>query len=597
MEPFIVAVDITDVSELYGRDRQIKILTSCAKRKSNAGIIGVRRFGKTCLLKSMEQYLLSHPETKAFPLYFDPKRFGIRKDTTKVYRTIGALLAATMVSNGLLSSDESLKISRHCSLQISKDELDMMVQIEQWNPTYQKEILSKLCEIVSTKGMYVLLLLDEIDYLLLEALNSPSDFSMIRSEATSSSNQLRFWIAGIAQWSSMCTTVGSPELNCGLEPVTLGLLTKEDFNQMWEHECSLIEDQQIKDKLIASSDKVYDKTGGVPYYAKLVGDYMLRNDLSDVPDYNIIRDYLTEVLNNRFTTDKEIGVLYSLVSDDSLLNTSVSDAYRGLEGKGLLRYENGKYSLGIGYLADYLKAKKQDNDIVNADDTAKTDLGVIINQIERLRRDVNRAYRGNEVFVPSIEDPIEIDTLRIVCNDDVKLGSFASSLYKLYYEGSEKGNNLPDPFINRDFSNMTRALRHLCHHRDCELSSMTLERFLQLTNNGKYPCVASDYFQIQKAMLERFRDELLDIIHFKEESSVSKNYKSNFVRTEEGIYKESYGRKSINYRMYHYQVRSIREGENLYDEANVEFDLCWEPNSRDPSKKFYVAEDVHLKEE
>ena len=63
---------------------------------------------------------------------------------------------------------------------------------------------------------------------------------------------------------------------------------------------------------------------------------------------------------------------------------------------------------------------------------------------------------------------------------------------------------------------MTRALRHLCHHRDCELSSMTLERFLQLTNNGKYPCVASDYFQIQKAMLERFRDELLDIIHFKE---------------------------------------------------------------------------------
>ena len=75
-----------------------------------------------------------------------------------------------MVSNGLLSSDESLKISRHCSLQISKDELDMMVQIEQWNHTYQKEILSKLCEIVSTKGMYVLLLLDEIDYLLLEAL-------------------------------------------------------------------------------------------------------------------------------------------------------------------------------------------------------------------------------------------------------------------------------------------------------------------------------------------------------------------------------------------------------------------------------------------
>lgn len=49
MEPFIVGVDITDVNKLYGRKRQIDILTSCAKRKGNAGIIGARRFGKTCL--------------------------------------------------------------------------------------------------------------------------------------------------------------------------------------------------------------------------------------------------------------------------------------------------------------------------------------------------------------------------------------------------------------------------------------------------------------------------------------------------------------------------------------------------------------------
>ena len=31
MEPFIVGVDITDVNKLYGRKRQIDILTSCAK--------------------------------------------------------------------------------------------------------------------------------------------------------------------------------------------------------------------------------------------------------------------------------------------------------------------------------------------------------------------------------------------------------------------------------------------------------------------------------------------------------------------------------------------------------------------------------------
>lgn len=47
MEPFIVNTDITDINDLYGRAKSIKILQSCASRKENAGIIGARRFGKT----------------------------------------------------------------------------------------------------------------------------------------------------------------------------------------------------------------------------------------------------------------------------------------------------------------------------------------------------------------------------------------------------------------------------------------------------------------------------------------------------------------------------------------------------------------------
>ena len=49
MEPFIVNTDITDINDLYGRAKSIKILQSCASRKENAGIIGARRFGKTVL--------------------------------------------------------------------------------------------------------------------------------------------------------------------------------------------------------------------------------------------------------------------------------------------------------------------------------------------------------------------------------------------------------------------------------------------------------------------------------------------------------------------------------------------------------------------
>ena len=65
MEPFIVGVDITDIKNLYGRTRQLNILISCAKRKGNAGIIGARRFGKTCVLKSMEHFLNSNEDNSS----------------------------------------------------------------------------------------------------------------------------------------------------------------------------------------------------------------------------------------------------------------------------------------------------------------------------------------------------------------------------------------------------------------------------------------------------------------------------------------------------------------------------------------------------
>ena len=107
MEPFIVGVDITDVNKLYGRKRQIDILTSCAKRKGNAGIIGARRFGKTCLLKSLENYLRFSDESCAYPVYFDVKtQTGIKKDTPAVYRSMAALLASKMCDDGLLQEGD-----------------------------------------------------------------------------------------------------------------------------------------------------------------------------------------------------------------------------------------------------------------------------------------------------------------------------------------------------------------------------------------------------------------------------------------------------------------------------------------------------------
>ena len=230
MEPFIVNNVIENVDSLFGRQNNINALISCAKRRENAGIIGARRFGKTSLLKSMLSYIESHPETNALPIYFDVKNeTNIHSNTPELYYTLAAMLAKKMCEKEILK-EGNYNVSRRCILEVSTDLSDMIVQMSSWHPEYQTKAFFNLVDEVSKHGKYVLLLLDEIDSLLLDALNTPSDFGRIRGAATDKSEKLSFWIAGTSSWKSITTTVGSPELNCGLEQIRLSSLDKEDFS-------------------------------------------------------------------------------------------------------------------------------------------------------------------------------------------------------------------------------------------------------------------------------------------------------------------------------------------------------------------------------
>ena len=599
MEPFIIGVDITDVNQLFGRKRQVDILISCAKRKNNAGIIGARRFGKTCILKSMEAYLNTHTELNAYPLYFDPKTTGISKDTPEVYRTLAALLAAKMCKDNLLPEGE-YKISRRCSLDVSDDMLDMVVQMKDWKSEYQKEALFILAEEIQAKNKYVLLLLDEIDYLLQEAFDSPADFSRIRSAATDKKCTLKFWVAGVSSWSSLCTNVGSPELNCGLENVTLSLLEKDDFDSLWSQECCMISDAETRDRFLSIQSSIYAKTGGVPYYSKYVGSHMLINKLTDLPNYEVIRDYLAEIVNSRFMSDIERSVLYQLAKGDITINDIKPDGLSGLVSKGLLRIEGNTYSIGIGYLADYLNARKQDLAVSSTESIEVHELGSLVDQISRLIHNVNVVYKSNKPFIPSDEDHGEFNTLKIVCHDEPTMDAFSGSIYKLFYEGSNKGKELPNGFLCRDFSNMVRALRHLYNHRECEPTSMTTDELLRIINRGRMPYKADDFLFMQKNMLKAFHAELLEMINANNKTHcMSNTSSSSYPRTVLGIFKKGlYGNNDSVEQDYWGNiqiVRSIRSGETILDGDLVEYTLCREPH-RNPTKEwFYYAEDVHLK--
>lgn len=608
MEAFIVGIDITDIEQLYGRKRQIEILQSCAKRKSNAGIIGVRRSGKTCILRSMESFLRLHPELNVYPLYFDAKKYGIKKDTSEVYRTMAATLAARMCVDSLLPEGE-YKISRRCSLDVSDDFLDMIVQMKEWNSEYQKEVLFTLADTLTKGGKYVLLLLDEIDYLLQEAMDTPSDFSRIRGAATERDGNIKFWVAGVASWSAICTDTGSPELNCGLENITLPLLSEDEFTAMWTDECFMIDDIEARERIMSLSNEMYEKTGGMPYYSKFVGSHILINGLSEIPNYEIVRDYLAEIVNSKYMSDVERSTLYQLAKGNIVFKDTKPDGINGLETKGLIKVNDNSYAIGIGYLTDYLNAKKQDSMISNEETIENQELCSLVDQISSLRKNVNVVYAGEEPFIASVEDPSEFNTLKIACKNEATMDAFSGSIYKLYYEGSGYGKNLPKGFNNRDFLYMVKTLRHMYNHRECEGTTMTKEELLVRINRGMMPFKEEDFLHMQRLMLEAFCKELVEMLEVKKnkkllanQSSAQNPPTSSYLPSKKvkGIFYEGkFGQKDSVVQdgtQYRQIVRKIRDGESLIDGDEVEYTLCCGPHPYDSTKKYWYAIDVHLKE-
>ena len=610
MEPFIVNNVIEDINNLYGRSKCIDALVSCVKRRENAGIIGARRFGKTSLLKSMLSFIESHPETNALPIYFDVKDdfTGIHKDTPQVYYTLAALLAKKMCEVDILQ-EGNYNISRRCVLDVSTDLSDMIVQMSSWHSEYQTKAFFNLTDEVCKHGKFVLLLLDEIDSLLLDAFNTPSDFGRIRGAATDKSEKLAFWIAGTSSWKSITTSIGSPELNCGLEQIRLSSLGREEFADMWEYECSLIDNKELCLKLSSLEDVIYSKTGGIPYYSKFIGSSFMNGTITEMPDYSILRDYLMGVYDSKFMTEAERSALKILAKGTKVFGNDVPDGINSLYLKGLIeKINNDEYYIAIQYLADYVNAINSNIVLETSPDIEKKKREILVDEINRLRSAVNKSYKSFSPFESTDDDWTDFNNLKIPCCDESGLFAFATSLYKLYYEGSGKGNRLPVGFHDNKFSKMVRVLRHKCDHQNCQSNLMDDEELYGMINNGNPP-ISTDHFKnIQLNVLLLFKAELLSM---QEKSPGKKQIKVNPspIPTQskqledgkefEGIIVDTCNpynsfKVKCNFAPFPLYIASQREG--LYEGDEVLFTAICKPNIKDSTKMFWMADDVHLKD-
>lgn len=103
--PFQVK-DISNPKELFGREKLLDNLIVAAKLKQNTNIIGARRFGKTCVLKTVCTLLKEKEDISVYPVYIDIKTSDI-KGTDAVYRHMIGILVESLYNNGLFTEPEN----------------------------------------------------------------------------------------------------------------------------------------------------------------------------------------------------------------------------------------------------------------------------------------------------------------------------------------------------------------------------------------------------------------------------------------------------------------------------------------------------------
>ena len=115
------------------------------------------------------------------------------------------------------------------------------------------------------------------------------------------------------------------------------------------------------------------------------------------------------------------------------------------------------------------------------------------------------------------------------------------------------------------------------------------------------PQSPQDWLHFQECMLNRFLQELTNIYQSIENQpavrTVSIQPSVCVPKVVTGTFKKgTFGKQDFviqdDWNFMH-EIRSIRDDEYIEDGDHVEYNLCWEPNPRDSSKKYYYAMDVH----
>lgn len=529
--PFSTDV-ITSADELYGRSDLLESLRMSAMMHINVQLIGTRRFGKTCLFRTMCNEL-SGDDSPCYPVYLDFKCVsGAVSGTSDVYRYIVSVIFAKLFQSGVIDNDE-MTFNETIKIKPNKSWSNIYGQLNSLGSSDSLGLFQEMIPwFADLLGKPVMLMIDEYEFLIKYSLSCPDDFFAIRNLATETlpgtgQRIMVFWVAGAETWKHIGEVTGSGWGNTMHSPTYVDPLEKDDFLKMWNDDTQNVESEEKRHLLMSKAEFAWEKSGGVAFYGKLIGREFIVKKNAEV-DYTLLQTFFDEILKGNISKDEKL-----ILKELSTLprRKPETPALKSLINKGLVKYDEEKkrHQISIGFLADYLKTL----DFVTA--TKMPPTVRIVDEICKLIENINSQRPRNMIFKPVNEElSLAIGMKEVACDNNTML-NFSAATYKMYLErsaeksvfedGSEKnvfGKKLPigfrkayDPkqpesgMFARAVDRLRQTYIHLFDNNRPVNSQMDEAEMLNyFIGKPILPLKPEEFAELQMGVLKKFKLEL-----------------------------------------------------------------------------------------
>jgi tetratricopeptide (TPR) repeat protein len=344
--PFITGMPVLDDVSFGGRSKELFSLYQCIQQHSHVMLIGARRMGKTSLLMQLRRTL----ESPFIPIFVDMQAFIGQKE--QILSGILKRIIDELSTRDLLSK-----------------------QWETFSITYARDFIDALASILDDakrklENIKMVLILDEAERL----VEMDSQLAGIIRAALAHNRDVVAILAGTSRLLKSSESTSDSPLNNIFTVMFLGPLTKEETLSIMRESFKRVGISYEPNTL----ERLYDLTGGIPYYVNIVGYRLI--ELVNLKSEDIIKDVITTKDIDRIATDVPDErfshvFMYSLdnlnepekeillgISNNSPQEEFNKDAARDLEAKQIIVKEDGKYRFISQLFKEWYK---KSNDINN----------------------------------------------------------------------------------------------------------------------------------------------------------------------------------------------------------------------------------------